>query len=96
MKEGADVATSYVNSITETGCSALHYAAEVVDNEKNALEANREVVKLLLQNGIDVTLATKAVNDHLFKSQQSAFFKKFRYSDIYNTIQILYPCPSKY
>lgn len=66
MKEGADVATSYVNSITETGCSALHYAAEVVDNEKNALEANREVVKLLLQNGIDVTLATKATHDTAF------------------------------
>lgn len=84
MKEGADVATSYVNSVNEHGCSALHYAAEVVDIEKNALEANREVVKLLLENGIDVTLATKAVNDHLFKSQQSAFFKEFRYSNIYN------------
>jgi ankyrin repeat protein len=63
MKEGPEAATSYVNSVNEKGASALHYAAEVVDVEKNALEANREVVKLLLQNGIDVTLATKAVNE---------------------------------
>ena len=75
------MATSYVNSVNENGASALHYAAEMVDTEKTALEANREVVKLLLQNGIDVMLATKAVNDdHLqyLKSggrQETAFFK---------------------
>ncbi len=61
MKEGADVAKSYVNSVNEDGASALHYAAEVVNAEKCALLANREVVKLLLENGIDVTLATKGV-----------------------------------
>lgn len=74
MKEGPDAATTYVNSVNENGASALHYAAEVVDVEKNALEANREVVKLLLQNGIDVTLATKAVNDHFFKRVSKQHF----------------------
>lgn len=64
-KENPDVATSYVNSVNEGGASALHYAAEVVNEEKDALTANREVVKLLLENSIDVMLATKAVNDPL-------------------------------
>ena len=73
LKDGPEAATSYVNSVNENGASALHYAAEVVDVEQHALEANREVVKLLLQNGIDVTLATKAVNDdHLTYLKESA------------------------
>lgn len=62
-KFGTDVATTYVNSVNEDGASALHYAAEVVDQEKCAMLANREVVKLLLENGIDVTLATKSVSN---------------------------------
>lgn len=61
-KFGTDAATTYVNSVNEEGASALHYAAEVVDQEKSAMVANREVVKLLLENGIDVTLATKSVS----------------------------------
>lgn len=64
-RDGVEVATTYVNSVNEDGASALHYAAEVVNTEASALSANRDVVKLLTENGIDVTLATKAVRNRL-------------------------------
>lgn len=60
-KDGMEVATTYVNSVNEGGASALHYAAQVVHVENSELMANREVVKLLLENGLDVNLATKTV-----------------------------------
>ncbi|XP_015591539.1 serine/threonine-protein phosphatase 6 regulatory ankyrin repeat subunit A isoform X3 [Cephus cinctus] len=65
-KKGADVATSYVNSVTNEGASALHYAAQVEPSEVVIPGDDRAVVRALLEGGADVSLQTR-------QAQESAF-----------------------
>lgn len=61
-RKGADVATSYLNTVNEDGASALHYAAKVSKSEVEHPLEDQEVVKLLLENGGDSSLMTTKVS----------------------------------
>ena len=65
-KKGPDVATSYVNSLTFEGASALHYAAQIEPAEVVTPGDDRAVVRALLESGADVGMQTK-------QAQESAF-----------------------
>ncbi|XP_034945835.1 ankyrin-1 isoform X2 [Chelonus insularis] len=63
---GAEVATSYVNSLTNEGASALHYAAQIEPTEVLEPGNDRAVVRALLENGADVSLQTKQTQETAF------------------------------
>ncbi|KAJ8969600.1 hypothetical protein NQ317_011314, partial [Molorchus minor] len=57
--KGEEKAALYVNEVNENDESALHYVCTVTKEEVEIPLADREVVKLLLENGADVKLQTK-------------------------------------
>lgn len=61
-KRGKTVATQYVNAVNEEGASALHYAAQVSKKEVTRPLEDKEVIRLLLESGADVTQTTKNVS----------------------------------
>ncbi|XP_076239069.1 no mechanoreceptor potential C isoform X1 [Calliopsis andreniformis] len=65
-KKGQETATAYVNSVTNEGASALHYAAQIEPSEVETPGDDRAVVRALLEGGADVSLQTK-------QAQESAF-----------------------
>ncbi|XP_014234163.1 serine/threonine-protein phosphatase 6 regulatory ankyrin repeat subunit A isoform X2 [Trichogramma pretiosum] len=65
-KKGPELATSYVNSLSFEGASALHYAAQIEPKEVVQPGDDRAVIRALLENGADVGLQTK-------QAQESAF-----------------------
>ncbi|XP_032689454.1 serine/threonine-protein phosphatase 6 regulatory ankyrin repeat subunit A isoform X4 [Odontomachus brunneus] len=65
-KKGAEVATFYVNSLTNEGASALHYAAQIEPSEVITPGDDRAVIRALLDSGADVSMQTK-------QAQESAF-----------------------
>ncbi|XP_043267430.1 serine/threonine-protein phosphatase 6 regulatory ankyrin repeat subunit A-like isoform X3 [Venturia canescens] len=65
-KKGTEVATAYVNSVTNEGASALHYAAQIDPAEVTVPGDDRAVVRALLEGGADVSLQTR-------QAQESAF-----------------------
>lgn len=60
------LARHYIDSVDEDGASALHYACKTTKEEVKIPTADRQVVKLLIENGADVTLQTN-------KSHETAF-----------------------
>ncbi|XP_014603772.1 PREDICTED: serine/threonine-protein phosphatase 6 regulatory ankyrin repeat subunit A [Polistes canadensis] len=66
QNKGPEVATAYVNSVTNEGASALHYAAQIEPSEVLIPGDDRAVVRALLEGGADVSLQTR-------QAQESAF-----------------------
>lgn len=64
--KGPDVATAYINAVDEDGASALHYACKITKEEVKIPSADKAVVRLLLENGADVSLQTKHVHETAF------------------------------
>lgn len=64
--KGPEVATAYVNSLTNEGASALHYAAQIEPSEVVTPGDDRAVVRSLLDSGADVSMQTR-------QAQESAF-----------------------
>lgn len=62
-KQGSDKATSYINTVNDEGCSALHYACAVEKEHVEVPLSDREVVRLLLENGADVSIQTKHAHE---------------------------------
>lgn len=60
-KKGKTVATQYVNAANNDGASAIHYAAQVSKKEVDNPMEDKEVIRLLLESGADVTQTTKTV-----------------------------------
>jgi ankyrin repeat protein len=60
-KKGKTVATQYVNAANDDGASAIHYAAQVSKKEVENPMEDKEVIRLLLESGADVTQTTKTV-----------------------------------
>lgn len=58
-QKGEDHAALYVNEVNETDESALHYVCAVSKEDVETPNADREVVKLLLENGADIKLQTR-------------------------------------
>ncbi|XP_026668221.1 serine/threonine-protein phosphatase 6 regulatory ankyrin repeat subunit A isoform X2 [Ceratina calcarata] len=65
-RKGSETATAYVNSVTNEGASALHYAAQIEPSEVGTPGDDRAVIRALLEGGADVSLQTK-------QAQESAF-----------------------
>ncbi|KAK2586051.1 hypothetical protein KPH14_012048 [Odynerus spinipes] len=66
QNKGPEVATAYVNSLTNEGASALHYAAQIEPSEVSTPGDDRAVVRALLEGGADVSMQTR-------QAQESAF-----------------------
>lgn len=66
QKHGKEVLKSYLNFTNEDGATALHYACQVTKDEVKSGTGDREIVKMLLENGADVSLATKATQETCF------------------------------
>ncbi|XP_070159697.1 serine/threonine-protein phosphatase 6 regulatory ankyrin repeat subunit B isoform X2 [Polyergus mexicanus] len=64
--KGPEVVTAYVNSVTNDGASALHYAAQIEPSEVINPGDDRAVVRALLDNGADVSLQTKQAHETAF------------------------------
>uniref|UniRef100_T1H944 Ion transport domain-containing protein n=1 Tax=Rhodnius prolixus TaxID=13249 RepID=T1H944_RHOPR len=65
---GKDVSTAYVNSLTEEGATALHYAGQIAKTEvpsDRPLE-DKEVIKLLIDGGANMDLVTKQNLESVF------------------------------
>ncbi|XP_058818348.1 serine/threonine-protein phosphatase 6 regulatory ankyrin repeat subunit A isoform X2 [Topomyia yanbarensis] len=65
-KHGKEVLKNYLNFTNEDGATALHYACQVTKDEVKTENGDREIVKLLQENGADVSLTTKSTNDTCF------------------------------
>jgi ankyrin repeat protein len=65
-KHGTDVATAYINSVNEDGATALHYICNVVKEEVIIPNSDKEIIKMLLENGADVSLQTKQTHETCF------------------------------
>ncbi|XP_058447921.1 serine/threonine-protein phosphatase 6 regulatory ankyrin repeat subunit A isoform X2 [Malaya genurostris] len=65
-KHGKEVLKNYLNFTNEDGATALHYACQVTKDEVKTENGDREIVKMLLENGADVSLTTKSTNDTCF------------------------------
>lgn len=64
--QGAEATTAYINSVNEDGASALHCACRITHEEVEISGADREVVRLLLQGGADVSLETRTARETAF------------------------------
>lgn len=64
--QGAEIATSYLDAVNEDGASALHYACKITKDEVKIPSADKSVVRLLIENGADVSLQTKHVHETAF------------------------------
>ncbi|KAH8334197.1 hypothetical protein KR059_007435 [Drosophila kikkawai] len=58
-KHGPDKATTYINSVNDDGATALHYTCQITKEEVKIPESDKQIVRMLLENGADVTLQTK-------------------------------------
>lgn len=65
-KHDIKVVTAYINAVNENGATALHYICNVTKEKARIPESDIEIVRLLLENGADVTLQTK-------QNQETAF-----------------------
>ncbi|BES94180.1 Ion channel nompc [Nesidiocoris tenuis] len=66
--KGVETATAYVNSLTEEGATALHYAGQVAKSEVDSENPNedRDVVKQLLESGANISHSTKNTLETVF------------------------------
>ncbi|KAF4517975.1 hypothetical protein B566_EDAN005342, partial [Ephemera danica] len=65
-KKGKTVAGNYVNAVNNDGAGALHYAAQVSKREVEHPLEDKEVIRLLLESGADVTQTTKNTQETAF------------------------------
>lgn len=65
-KHGPDKATTFINSVNDDGATALHYTCQITKEEVKIPESDKEIVRMLLENGADVTLQTKNVLETAF------------------------------
>lgn len=63
---GADMLGNYINTVNEDGATALHYMCNVTSDEVLIPESDKEIVRLLLENGADVSIQTKQVLETCF------------------------------
>uniref|UniRef100_A0A336KKD9 CSON012202 protein n=1 Tax=Culicoides sonorensis TaxID=179676 RepID=A0A336KKD9_CULSO len=65
-KHGPDVVAQYINTVNEDGATALHYACHVLKDEVVIPNSDKDIVKKLLQNGADVSIATRTTAETCF------------------------------
>lgn len=65
-KHNAEVATTYINCMNEDGATALHYACHVLKSDVKIANSDKEIVRLLLESGGDVSIQTKLTHETCF------------------------------
>ncbi|XP_022916147.2 serine/threonine-protein phosphatase 6 regulatory ankyrin repeat subunit B isoform X2 [Onthophagus taurus] len=65
-QKGEDEVTAYVNELNNNDESALHYICTVTKDEVEFPNADKEVVKILLENRADVKLVAKPAHESAF------------------------------
>nr|AOR81468.1 no mechanoreceptor potential C [Nilaparvata lugens] len=65
-KQGAETATTYVNMVNDEGASPLHYGARISKKQVTGEMEDKEVVRLLLENGAETSLQTKNTLETVF------------------------------
>lgn len=65
-KHGAEVVENYINTLNEDGATAMHYICNVPTDEVEYPDADKEIVRTLLQNGADVSVQTKQAMETCF------------------------------
>lgn len=65
-KHGKEVLRNYLNFTNEDGATAMHYACQITKDQVKTPNADREIVKMLLENGADVTLSTRSTLETCF------------------------------
>lgn len=65
-KHGPEMATTYINSINEDGATALHYVCQITQEEVKTPDSDKEIVRILLENGADVTIQTRSTQETAF------------------------------
>lgn len=63
---GAEMLEQYINTLNEDGATALHYICNVTSDEVLIPESDKEIVRVLLENGADVSLQTKQALETCF------------------------------
>ncbi|KAF5298214.1 hypothetical protein FQA39_LY02638 [Lamprigera yunnana] len=66
QNKGSEVAAQYVNEVNDNNETALHYACTVTKEEVEVPSADKEVVRLLLENGADVSILSKPAHETCF------------------------------
>lgn len=65
-RHSPELATSYINALNNDGETALHKACQISKEEVTVPESDKAIVKILLENGADVSLQTKVSNETCF------------------------------
>ncbi|XP_017854719.1 serine/threonine-protein phosphatase 6 regulatory ankyrin repeat subunit A [Drosophila busckii] len=65
-KHGPDKVTTYINSVNDEGATALHYTCQITKEEVKIPESDKQIVRMLLEHGADVTLQTKTALETAF------------------------------
>lgn len=61
-----EAATTYINAVNNDGETALHKTCQIPKEEVKVPDSDKEIVKMLLENGADVSLQTKSTNETCF------------------------------
>lgn len=64
--QSPEIATTYINALNNDGETALHKACQISKEEVKVPESDKEIVKLLLENGADVSIHTKTTTETCF------------------------------
>ncbi|XP_026463425.1 uncharacterized protein LOC113366088 [Ctenocephalides felis] len=65
-KHGAEIATNYINLTNDEGATALHCACNISSDKVEIPGSDKEIVRILIMHGADVSLVTRP-------GQESAF-----------------------
>jgi ankyrin repeat protein len=66
VRHAPDTLISYINTSNNDGESALHKACQITKDEVKVPDSDKEIVKLLLENGADVGVQTKSNTETCF------------------------------
>ncbi|KAG5674417.1 hypothetical protein PVAND_004390 [Polypedilum vanderplanki] len=65
-RQAPDVAINYINAQNIDGESALHKVCQITRDEVKVPESDKEIIKMLLENGGDVSIQTQAKQETCF------------------------------
>lgn len=66
IRQAPDVAINYINAQNIDGESALHKVCQITRDEVKVPESDKEIIKMLLENGGDVSIQSKVTQETCF------------------------------
>jgi ankyrin repeat protein len=65
-RQAPDIAINYINAQNNDGESALHKVCQITRDEVKVPESDKEIIKMLLENGGEVAIHTKGSQETCF------------------------------